>query len=144
MKHPPSLFLSVLDNKRFKRSFFHTTGRIVLLLAHLPPHSFQYYETLLLPRVLLGDQEARQGFLDALFGRLKSQRNGAIRMETLLTWARSGFHGTAATQKLSIHPKTLQYRLARAAELAELDLADADVRFRLQLAAYLVALPEKQ
>ncbi len=113
------------------------------LLAYLPPRSFHYYEALLLPRVLLGDQEAHQAFLETLFGRLKLQRNGDTLLETLLAWARSGFHGAAAAQQLSIHPKTLQYRLARAAELAALDLADADVRFRLQLAAYLMALAER-
>jgi purine catabolism regulator len=113
------------------------------LLAYLPPRSYHSYETLLLPRVLLGDQEARQGFLDTLFGPLKSERNGPILLETLLAWARGGFRGTAVAQEMSIHPKTLQYRLARAADLANLDLADAEVRFRLQLAAYLVALPER-
>ena len=114
------------------------------LLAYLPPNSFHYYETLLLPRVLLGDRDAHQAFLESLFGRLKLQRNGDILLETLLAWAQAGFHGAAVARHLSIHPKTLQYRLARAAELAELDLADADVRFRLQLASYLFTLQEKK
>jgi len=112
------------------------------LLAYLPARSFRYYETLLLPRVLLGDQDAHRAFLDRLFGRLKLQRNGDILLETLLAWAQAGFHGTSAARHLNIHPKTLQYRLARAAEVVSLDLADADVRFRLQLASYLMALPE--
>ncbi|HLV97749.1 MAG TPA: PucR family transcriptional regulator ligand-binding domain-containing protein [Ktedonobacterales bacterium] len=107
------------------------------LLAYLPPRSFHYYEALLLPRVLLGDQEAHQAFLETLLGRLKLQRNGDTLLETLLAWARAGFHGAVAAQQLNIHPKTLQYRLARAAEAARLDLADADVRFKLQLAAHL-------
>jgi PucR family transcriptional regulator, purine catabolism regulatory protein len=113
------------------------------LLTYLPPRSFHYYESLLLPRVLLGDQEAHQAFLDTLVGRLKLQRNGAVLAETLLAWARSGFHGTSTARHLCIHPKTLQYRLARAAEVTGLDLADADVRFRLQLASYLYSLQEK-
>ena len=114
------------------------------LLAYLPPNSFHYYESLLVPRVLLGDREARQVFLETLFGNLKRQRNGDILLETLLAWARTGFHGSSVAQRLNIHPKTLRYRLARAAELAGLNLADTDVRFRLQLAAYLVPLQEKQ
>jgi purine catabolism regulator len=114
------------------------------LLAYLPPNSFHYYESLLVPRVLLGDQEARQVFLDTLFGTLKRQRNGDILLETLLAWSQTGFHGSSVAHRLNIHPKTLHYRLARAAELAGLDLADTEVRFHLQLASYLFPLQEKK
>jgi purine catabolism regulator len=117
---------------------------VLSLLAYLPSNTLCYYETLLLPRVLLGDQEARHVFLDVLFGRLKQQRNGDILLETLLAWAHAGFHFAPVAQQLHIHHKTLQYRLSRAAELAKLDLADPDVRFRLQLASYLLSLQEKK
>jgi purine catabolism regulator len=112
------------------------------LLEYLAPNSFHDYETLLLPRVLLGDQEAQQAFIDRLLGRLQRQRNGDMLSETLLAWARDGFHFTTVAQRLHIHPKTLQYRLTRAADLAELDLADPELRFQLQLAAHLIALKE--
>ena len=114
------------------------------LLPYLPPNSFHYYETLLLPRVLMGDNEAQHMFLDTLLGRLKQQRNGEILIETVLTWAQAGFHFPSVAQRLNIHPKTLQYRLARAADLAQIDLADTDIRFRLQLAAHLLSLPDRR
>jgi len=113
------------------------------LLPYLSIASIHYYETLLLPRVLLGDQEARRFFLEELLGRFKGQRNGKMLLETLLTWARAGFEHTSTAEKLHIHQKTLHYRFARAAELAQLDLADPETRFRLHLAAYLFSLEGK-
>ncbi len=117
---------------------------VLSLLAYLPPNSCHYYETLLLPRVLLGDQEAQQAFLEQILGQLKQQRNGEVLLETLLAWIRTGFHFSPAVQELSIHPKTLQYRLARVTELTGLDLADPDTRFRLQLASHLLSLQDKK
>src|SRR6185437_1370112 len=110
----------------------------------LVAHTCQYYEQLLLPRVLMGDAEAQGVFIEKLLGPLRGQRNGDVLVETLLTWARYGFHFGTVAQALSIHPKTLQYRLSRTAEMLALDLSDSDVRFQLQLTAHLLSLSEQQ
>ncbi|GCE15855.1 PucR family transcriptional regulator [Tengunoibacter tsumagoiensis] len=117
---------------------------VLSLLSSIPSKSLYYYETLLLPRVLVGDQEAQETFIDALLGRLKQQRNGDILVTTLLTWAQTGFRASIASEQLSIHPKTLQYRLVKAAEIAALDLNDPDIRFKLQLACHLLSLKDKR
>lgn len=114
------------------------------LLAHLSPNTCQIYENLLLPRVLMGDEEARAAFLDGLLGKLRKERNGDILCETLLAWARSGFHLAPGATFLNVHPKTLKYRLTRAAELGELDLADPETRFHLQLASHLLSFQDKK
>jgi purine catabolism regulator len=114
------------------------------MLPYLAPHACQYYDHLLLPRVLMGDAEAQGVFVEKLLGPLKKQRNGEVLKETLLTWARHGCHFGPVAQLLNIHAKTLQYRLSRASEMLNLDLGDSDVRFQLQLAARLLALPEQQ
>jgi len=122
-----------------------TSYREVLsLLGYLPANSFHYYETLLLPRVLLGDQEAQHAFLEQLLGCLKQQRNGEVLVETLLVWAQVGFHPVSAAQQLHVHAKTLQYRLARAAQLSGLDFADPEIRFQLQLASHLLFFQGKK
>ncbi|GCF11923.1 helix-turn-helix domain-containing protein [Dictyobacter arantiisoli] len=45
---------------------------------------------------------------------------------------------------MGIHPKTLQYRLARASEQGGLDLTDPEIRFHLQLCAHLLSLKDKE
>jgi len=110
------------------------------LLTYLSPNMFLAYESLLLPRVLMGDKEAQSAFLEKLLGGLKKQRNGEVLCETLLAWAQAGFHLTNVARALNIHPKTLRYRLTRASELEGLDLTDPDTRFRLQLASHLLSL----
>jgi sugar diacid utilization regulator len=121
----------------------HSYQESLSLLPFLPMESFHTYETLLLPRVLLGDQEARRYFLAELLDRFKGQRNGEMLLTTLLTWARSGFEHAAVAEQLHVHAKTLHYRLARAADLAKLNLDDPETRFRLHLAAYLFSLEGK-
>jgi purine catabolism regulator len=114
------------------------------LLPHVPPRGLHQYETLLLPRVLMGDREARRAFLEGLLGRLRMQRNGDVLLDTLLASAQAGFHHTTVAGTLHIHPKTLHYRLARIAQLTGLDLSSADTRFQLQLAAQLLSLEDKE
>lgn len=113
----------------------------ISLLPYLTTNTCQYYAQLLLPRVLMGDDEARKIFIHTLLGSLKTQRNGDVLSETLLTWARNGFHFASVANIMNIHPKTLQYRLTRAADLLNIDLSDTDIRFQLQLAAHLLELP---
>jgi purine catabolism regulator len=124
-------------------SIQHSYQEALSLLPFLPMESFHTYETLLLPRVLLGDQEARRIFLAELLDHFTGQRNGEMLLKTLLAWARSGFEHAMVAEQLHIHAKTLHYRLARAADLAKLNLADPQTRFRLHLAAYLFSLEGK-
>ena len=121
----------------------HSYQEALSLLPFLPMESFHTYETLLLPRVLLGDQEARRFFLAELLDHFTGQRNGEMLLKTLLAWAHSGFEHAVVAEQLHIHAKTLHYRLARAADLAKLNLADPETRFRLHLATYLFSLEGK-
>jgi purine catabolism regulator len=121
----------------------HSYREVLSLLVYLPPDSCHSYETLLLPRVLLGDQEAQQAFLEQLLGHLKRQRNGDILFDTLLTWTRSGFSSSSVIEHMTIHLKTLRYRLARVEKLTTLKLSDPETRFQLQLASHLLFLREQ-
>jgi PucR family transcriptional regulator, purine catabolism regulatory protein len=109
-------------------------------VALLQPGTFVPAERLLLPRVLAGDGAAQHEFLDEVLGALRRARGGAVLADTLLAYARSGFHMARAAETLCIHPKTLRYRLQRAEQIAGLDLHDPETRFRVQLAAHLLAI----
>ena len=115
-------------------------GETLAILPHLSFGVFQRYEELLLPRVLLGEPEARAAFLQEMFGGLSQLRNGDLFVKTVIAFAQSGFHLKHTAEALHIHPKSLRYRLEKAAEHAHLDFADPEVRFRLQLAAHLLQL----
>lgn len=106
----------------------------------LDPGTFAHAERLLVPRVLSGDATAQREFLDELLGPVHAARGGAVLAETLLAYARHGFHLARAARALCIHPKTLRYRVQRVEQIAALDLHDPETRFRLQLAAHLLAL----
>ncbi len=95
------------------------------------------YEDSLLPRLLLGDEAARMRFIEELLAPVRDTKSGDTLVETLLTWARSGFDMKESARRLSVHVKTLQYRLGRASELAHMNLRDPETRFQLELAAYL-------
>ena len=101
-------------------------------------------EDLLIPRVLDGDREAQADFLETLLGSLQEARGGQVLVDSLLCFAEHGFHRAQAAVALHVHPNTLRYRLERAADVAGLDLKDPDTRFRLQLAAQLLSLPNKK
>ena len=101
------------------------------------------YDDLLVPRVISGDATARATFLDDFFGPLRSRRNGKELATALLTLARHGFAFRAAADALAIHPNTLRYRLARVSEALDLDLADSDVQFRVQLATRLLDIEHR-
>jgi PucR family transcriptional regulator, purine catabolism regulatory protein len=96
------------------------------------------YDDLLVPRVITGDPSARETFLDDFFGPLRTRRNGRELAAALLTLARHGFRFRQAADSLAIHPNTLRYRLDRVSEALGIDLNDADVQFRIQLAARLL------
>jgi purine catabolism regulator len=95
------------------------------------------------PRVIMGDAGARETFLNDLFAPLRSRKNGAQLAQALLALARGGFRFREAAAAIDIHPNTLRYRLDRATEALGIDLDDADVRFRLQLASRLLDLENR-
>jgi purine catabolism regulator len=102
-----------------------------------------YYEDVLVPRVIMGDRNARETFLSDIFLPLRTRRGGQQLARALLALARGGFHFRATAAALGIHPNTLRYRLERATQALGIDLDDADVRFRLQLACRLFDLENR-
>lgn len=110
------------------------------LLPHLSFGTLQRYDDLLLPRVLKGDSEAQDAFLAALLEPFSHVRNGDVLLQTLLAFAQHGFHLRQTAHALHIHPKSLRYRLERAAEVLKIDLNEPDTRFRVQLAAHILDL----
>lgn len=113
----------------------------LLSYRHRGPTS--YYEDLLVPRVIMGDASARETFLDDFFAPLRKRKGGSQLAQALLALARSGFRFGQTAETLGIHPNTLRYRLERATQSLGLDLDDADVRFRLQLASRLLDLENR-
>jgi PucR family transcriptional regulator, purine catabolism regulatory protein len=100
------------------------------------------YEDALLPRVLLGDAAARAAFIAETLGGLDGHKAGAALRAAVLRYAEEGFALRRTATALGIHPNTLRYRLERATDLTGLSFDDADVRFRLQLAARLLRLSD--
>jgi DNA-binding PucR family transcriptional regulator len=93
---------------------------------------------MLVPRVITGDAAARESFLNDFFEPLRERKNGRELAIALLTLARHGFRFRQAADALAIHPNTLRYRLDRVSDALGIDLSDADVQFRVQLAARLL------
>ncbi len=108
------------------------------LLSYRDRPRIATYDDLLVPRVITGDPSARATFLDDFFRPLRSRKNGRELADALLTLARYGFRFRQAADALAIHPNTLRYRLDRVSEVLGIDLTDADVQFRVQLAARLL------
>ncbi|RNB80100.1 PucR family transcriptional regulator [Brevibacillus fluminis] len=112
------------------------------ILPNMTFGHFHRFQDLLVPRVLQGDANARATFLHKLFGPLSTVKNGDVLIQSLLTYARLGFHLKNTAEELNIHPKTLRYRLDRAISLGEFDLTDAETQFQLQLAVRIFCLHE--
>jgi len=114
------------------------------IVPHARPAQIARYEEMLVLRVLNGDETAREAFLDQLLGPAERARGGATLVTSLLTLAEYGFHRRRTAAALHVHPNTLRYRLERAGDLLHLDLADPEVRFRLQLAMNLMSATHKR
>ncbi|NOU74468.1 hypothetical protein GC098_24235 [Paenibacillus sp. LMG 31458] len=110
------------------------------ILPHISFGQLHRYQDLLVPRVLMGDHDARSSFLGKLFDPLQRSRNGDVLISTLLTFARMGFQLKKTADELNIHPKTLRYRLDRAISLGNFDLNEAETQFHLQLAVRIFSL----
>ncbi|WP_236682806.1 PucR family transcriptional regulator [Thermus filiformis] len=96
------------------------------------------YEAHLVPRFLLGDQEARRE-LRALLEPLRPGER-----EALLAWVARGFSYKEAARALGVHLNTLRYRLRRVEEKLGLGLDRPEDRFLLELAARIWSLENKK
>ena len=96
------------------------------------------FEDLIFPRVILGDPEARQLFLHALFAPLELDKHGDTLKATLLAYVAAGFQVRDTAKELAIHPNTVRYRLDRASQLMGQSFDKPDTRFRLQLALHIL------
>ncbi|TAM77730.1 PucR family transcriptional regulator [bacterium] len=101
------------------------------------------YEEQVVPRVLLGDPEARGVFLDQIFGPMRRERRGEILEEGLCTFVANGFQFQETARRLQIHPNTLRYRLQHVEDLLQMSLDEPETRFRLQLAIHILELKHK-
>ncbi len=119
-------------------------AEIASMLPHLTPGRFLDYDELLVPRLLLGEEEARQSFMEKMFRQIAQTRNGDVLVETLIATAKHNFQLKKTAEHLNIHPKTLRYRLDKAVSIAELDLNDPETQFQLQLAARISSLTDKR
>lgn len=98
---------------------------------------YQDYDELLIPRILLGDEEARDALLADLLGPLTTRRDGDVLIDALMSLAMHGFHYGETAQATHMHLNTLRNRIARACELTGIDITDTETRFKLQMAARL-------
>lgn len=110
------------------------------LVPHVGAGQFATYETLLLPRVMGGDIDAQESFIELLLGPLQRAVGGTALTHTLMVLADSGFHQKRAAIALHIHINTLRYRLRRTCDITGLDLDDVEVQFQLQLARHLLSM----
>jgi purine catabolism regulator len=109
------------------------------IMKHLKFGQMHYYNDLLVPRVLRGDDAACSLFLDQLFSPIQSSKNSEVLMMTLLAFIRQGFHQKATAHVLNIHPKSLRYRLNHVTALTSMDLEDPETQFQLQLASKIMS-----
>ncbi|MFD0693548.1 PucR family transcriptional regulator [Paenibacillus sp. GCM10027628] len=114
------------------------------ILPHIQFGQLHRYQDLLVPRVLMGDLDARSSFLSKLFDPLQRNKNGKVLIHTLLAYANQGFQLNKTAEELNIHPKTMRYRLDRAITLGDFDLEKAETQFHLQLAVRLYALENQE
>lgn len=117
---------------------------VVSILPHISFGQFNRYQDLLVPRVLLGDTDARSSFLGKLFDPLQKSKNGEVLIRTLLMFAQLGFQLKKTADELKIHPKTVRYRLDRAISLGDFNLNDSETQFHLQLAVRIVSLENQR
>jgi purine catabolism regulator len=113
------------------------------LLPQLAPRRVLVYDAWLVPRVLLGDTDARAALLDEAFGPVHALRGGERLVATVVAWARAGFEVKRTAQSMGVHVNTVRYRLERVSQALHADLADPGVRFKLQLAGELLSLDDK-
>lgn len=112
-----------------KRSY----GEARSVIGWTEPNHITSYEDVLIPRLLQGDREARDHFMASITGPLEDALHADLYRHSLDELAACGFNQKQASERLGIHPKTMQYRVVRIQELLRLNLSDAEARFRIQL-----------
>ena len=110
------------------------------VVPYLAPGQLRFYDDLVLPRVLQGDAAAQDAFVQSVIAPLEGARNGAKLVATLYALARAGFQLNKTADSLCIHISTLRHRLERVETLTGLNLNDAHIRFRIQLACEIAYL----
>lgn len=108
------------------------------------PNTVTTYEELLMQRLLEGDQEAREHFVESMLLPLRKALHADVYLETLKCFSESGFRQNQAAASLGIHPKTMQYRVGRLEEILEMDLSNTEVRFRIQLLCQLLEIAQRK
>jgi PucR family transcriptional regulator, purine catabolism regulatory protein len=122
------------DYRRARRDCWRATAAADVLgrtgpvsLAELGPYRFL---------VSVDNVEDAHSFVDETLGSLftyERSRDGEL-IRTLRTYFRSNGALQATASELSIHVSTLRYRLERIESLANIELANPETRFSLQLA----------
>ncbi len=123
-------------NEGVRRSY----QEALAIVDQVPSGEVRLYEERLIERVLRGDSEARQAFLQQVFGPLEAVRGGRVLVASLVALSEDGFQQRRTAARLHIHPNTLRYRLDRAGDILKVDLNGPEVRFQIQLAARLMSL----
>lgn len=105
-------------------------------MAAVSAKRFLHIDDLGVHRLLMPGAEAGDAVLEAPIERLEhaGATLGFDPLETLTVYLDSGASPAEAARRLHVHVNSVRYRLERVAEIAELDLADPEQRFRLQLA----------
>lgn len=112
------------------------------ILEWARPGSVTSYEDVLLPRLLRGDSAAKDQFIMKWTKSFRNVLHGDVYIETLLALAGNGFNQRDTANGLSIHPKTVQYRVHRISTILDIDFSDPAVRFELQLLNHVMGTPE--
>lgn len=112
------------------------------ILEWARPGTVNTYDDLLLPRLLRGDSAAKEQFIMKWTDQLLAVLHGDVYVETLVALAGNGFHQRDTADVLSVHPKTVQYRVNRIAEILDIDFSNPGIRFELQLLNHIMGTPE--
>jgi len=104
----------------------------------MPEKRCYFYQDLALPVLLDGLREGWQADeLSRPLLRLKAMDSNGLLLRTLVAWFNHNLQPLATSKALFIHRNTLEYRLARIAELTDLDLKNLDNKLLLYVALQL-------
>ncbi|MFG2227767.1 PucR family transcriptional regulator [Streptomyces sp. NPDC048644] len=116
----------------------HDADRTLRVLQHHPGRRVARFSDVQVDALLLeiGDHLHNEGgLLSGPIERLRTydHENGTFLVDTLSAWLDGHGNVLGAAASLDVHPNTFRYRLRRAAEIAEMDLNDAEARFAAML-----------
>lgn len=113
------------------------------LVPLLKPGKIHNFDEILFPRALLGDENARELFIQRRIGPLLGEKKGEALLETLDALCQEGFQLANTARRLGIHISTLRYRVERMEAMLGTTLEDQTHRFELQVAMALHHLNEE-